>query len=62
MDDYIKCELSSVGYPRLFLKIFHLFIVAVHYTYKHMLCIVALVVSHVVHYKRIRIYHSLLLY
>ena len=43
MEDYIKCELMGGGFPSVLNTFSNLFIVAVHYTYQYMLCIVAIV-------------------
>ncbi len=43
MADYTKCELSAGGSPGFLNTFSNLFIVAVHYMYQHMLCVVAVV-------------------
>ena len=54
MEGYIVWELIGGGFPRYLNTSSNLFIVAVHYTHKYMMCTVATVDSthlhHVVHY------------
>ena len=59
VEDYTKWELSGGGSPRL-LDISNWFIVAVHFTYQHMLCLLLLLTVHHIDYKIVRIYHILL--
>ena len=60
-----NCKLIGGGSPRHLNTFSNLFIVAVHYTHQHMLCIVAIVdcthLYHVVHYTLINTCYVLLL-